>query len=268
MAKWHPELPFQRIQHVRKCSVRPPLAPTACRTRRTLSRSNDTVRESGYKVTPGSDHTRTSRPYTCATHLSLQERYQYTSTASLQQLASHGCRFGRGHTRTRLPAPTTLAAPSKRACGRSSRSVAGQTKQASKWPAAGAVDWSNVPVLSCPVVPDLTTTRQMLQACVRACLSFRRPCAVIPVCSVRIRICIRLPCRCSPTIEQIPGLSAKQFRLQAPARSTTTNVACIAKKLKSYSQLVLVGTKRLQSHMVVASCFLAAAVGLFDVFLT
>ena len=75
MAKWHPELPFQRIQHVRKCSVRPPLAPTACRTRRTLSRSNDTVRESGYKVTPGSDHTRTSRPYTCATHLSLQERY-------------------------------------------------------------------------------------------------------------------------------------------------------------------------------------------------
>ena len=115
------------------------------------------------------------------------------------------------------------------------QSVAGQTKQASKWPAAGAVDWSNVPVLSCPVVPDLTTTRQMLQACVRACLSFRRPCAVIPVCSVRIRICIRLPCRCSPTIEQIPGLSAKQFRLQAPARSTTTNVACIAKKLKSYS---------------------------------
>jgi hypothetical protein len=41
-------------------------------------------------------------------------------------------------------------------------------------------------------------------------------------CSVRIRICIRLP-------EQIPGLRNKQFRLRL-----NNNVACIAKKLKSF----------------------------------
>jgi hypothetical protein len=76
------------------------------------------------------------------------------------------------------------------------------------------------------------------------------------VCSVRIRICIRLP-------EQIPALSQSDIMAkQAGFRpQLNSNVACIAKKLKSFPGWNKVPSLTWLLLLLVVVC-------LFDVFLT